>query len=42
VEGDAEAVRQYAEALLVEIVALDEHLRQGRPWPDTDNGEGGA
>ncbi|MDP3427079.1 MAG: Hpt domain-containing protein, partial [Humidesulfovibrio sp.] len=38
-EGDAEALRHYAEALLVEIAALDEHLRQGRPWPEADNGE---
>ncbi|MBU1042701.1 MAG: PAS domain S-box protein [Proteobacteria bacterium] len=38
VEGDAEALRNDADALLVEIAALDEHLRQGRPWPDKDEG----
>ncbi|OGR36315.1 MAG: hypothetical protein A2051_01915 [Desulfovibrionales bacterium GWA2_65_9] len=40
VQGDAEALRHHAEALLVEITALDEHLRQGRPWPDSNSEQG--
>ena len=39
VEGDDKALRHDAEALFAEIAALDEHLRQGRPWPDDNNGE---
>ena len=34
VEEDAEAVNHHAQALLVEMAELDEHLRQGRTWPD--------
>jgi PAS domain S-box-containing protein len=33
--GDGQALKKFAKALLKEIAALDEHLRQGRPWPDT-------
>ncbi len=40
VQGDAEALRRHAEALLVEIAALDGHLRQGRPWPDANSEQG--
>ncbi|MHC1699778.1 MAG: PAS domain S-box protein [Humidesulfovibrio sp.] len=33
---NTEALRRYAEALLAEIDALGEYLRQGRPWPDKE------